>query len=692
MKKPLYLAPKRLQRILLRLQGYDINLVYRSGKNMELSDTLSRAYLQEEGRTPVEMEVESISVMHSLPVDSARLDDIRASVENNKNTENVSENLLSSNPAIQQIRSDDETASSDVELPMSDDVFQEEVEMEIETETETETEDEAIPQHRKVYFNDSNLRQEPKFIVFFTQLLALFNFCHTCKHDNPLVEVQENGTMAETTSTCANPKCGKTNKWFSQPNMPGTKIAAWNFLLSFSILVGGTSATKVLRVFRHMGLKCISLSTFFKHQREKLFPGIYNHWKKYQQGLIEKVKNHGDLVVAGNGRHDSMGHSAKYCAYTVFCCTVPFIIHFALVQRNEVGSSAAMEYHGFVRSIEYLLGCGLIMKTFVSDRHTAIAKHMREKLANLNHYFDIWHLKKVTKVLTKLAKLTGCELISEWIRPCTNHLFWSARTTQNRNGDVIWAKFSSFFSHVVNKHKNLKNPLFNKCAHEDEIQPRKWLDEDSVAYEKMVGALTNTRLMNGIKKASPVSQTSCLEGFHSVLNQFSPKMIGYSYPGMFCRHALAVIHFNENLNRKNGMKDGVDQVHVIYPKFKNGEAVVRDVKVEQTFNYVDEIYNTMADAIINKNELEKAMEDIKKETPLPMNTMLEKQPRNEAIEKKKARESMSIVDVPPTNPVPVVAASSKPAGTKTRKRPRCKDCNHLMQGHKDVKDCPRNKK
>jgi solute carrier family 8 (sodium/calcium exchanger) len=58
---------------------------------------------------------------------------------------------------------------------------------------------------------------------------------------------------------------------------------------------------------------------------------------------------------------------------------------------------------------------------------------------------------------------------------------------------------------------------------------------DSIPYEKMVAALTNTKLMNGIKKASPIGQTSCLEGFHSVLNQFAPKMIGYSYPGMFCR-------------------------------------------------------------------------------------------------------------------------------------------------------------
>ncbi len=47
---------------------------------------------------------------------------------------------------------------------------------------------------------------------------------------------------------------------------------------------------------------------------------------------------------------------------------------------------------------------------------------------------------------------------------------------------------------------------------------------DSELYVKVTAALTNTRLVKGIKKASPLDQTSWYEGFHSVLNQFAPKM------------------------------------------------------------------------------------------------------------------------------------------------------------------------
>ena len=61
---------------------------------------------------------------------------------------------------------------------------------------------------------------------------------------------------------------------------------------------------------------------------------------------------------------------------------------------------------------------------------------------------------------------------------------------------------------------------------------------DSIAYEKIYSSLINKRLVKGIKQASPIEKTSCLEGFHSELNQFSPKMIGYTYIGMFCRYVL----------------------------------------------------------------------------------------------------------------------------------------------------------
>ena len=62
-----------------------------------------------------------------------------------------------------------------------------------------------------------------------------------------------------------------------------------------------------------------------------------------------------------------------------------------------------------------------------------------------------------------------------------------------------------------------------------------WFIIDSPVYEKVHAALANSRLISGIKQASPLSQTSFLEGFNAVLNHFCPKMIAYSFAGIFCR-------------------------------------------------------------------------------------------------------------------------------------------------------------
>lgn len=93
----------------------------------------------------------------------------------------------------------------------------------------------------------------------------------------------------------------------------------------------------------------------------------------------------------------------------------------------------------------------------------------------LKIFFPWLILPAIRKSLTKFSKESGCEIIKEWIQPCLNHLHWSAISTTCGTGRIIWSKFNSFKSHIVNKHENLDDPLFDKCAHNPNIQPRKWL-------------------------------------------------------------------------------------------------------------------------------------------------------------------------------------------------------------------------
>ncbi|CAL9687239.1 unnamed protein product [Knipowitschia caucasica] len=76
LKKPIHTAPARLQRMLLRLQAYDITLIYKKGKHMYLADTLSRAptkTVSQAHSASSTYEVMSVSF-----ISTARLEELRA--------------------------------------------------------------------------------------------------------------------------------------------------------------------------------------------------------------------------------------------------------------------------------------------------------------------------------------------------------------------------------------------------------------------------------------------------------------------------------------------------------------------------------------------------------------------------------------------------------------------------------------
>lgn len=71
------------------------------------------------------------------------------------------------------------------------------------------------------------------------------------------------------------------------------------------------------------------------------------------------------------------------------------------------------------------------------------------------------------------------------------------------------------------------------------------------------------------------------------------------YKVIFCRYIFVVVYFNLNLQREVWCcnVDGIEQIKVIYFKFKNGEVIVRNVRILQDFgnilfrNYQGQIYS-----------------------------------------------------------------------------------------------------
>ena len=91
----------------------------------------------------------------------------------------------------------------------------------------------------------------------------------------------------------------------------------------------------ILRVFKNMGLLGYNEVTYYYHQRHFLFLSIKLYMRAYQKNILESLKGK-EVVLAGDKRHDSMGHSAKYGTYTIFCSTIGLIIHLVVIQVKYI--------------------------------------------------------------------------------------------------------------------------------------------------------------------------------------------------------------------------------------------------------------------------------------------------------------------------------------------------------------------
>ena len=101
-KKPLASAPKRLQRLLLRLQQYDVDLKYKPGPQMYLADTLSRASLKNLDRSRAEEETETIHGVDFLPISDPQLQEIQTETAKDATLQNLKETIISGWPAKKQ--------------------------------------------------------------------------------------------------------------------------------------------------------------------------------------------------------------------------------------------------------------------------------------------------------------------------------------------------------------------------------------------------------------------------------------------------------------------------------------------------------------------------------------------------------------------------------------------------------------
>jgi len=75
----------------------------------------------------------------------------------------------------------------------------------------------------------------------------------------------------------------------------------------------------------------------------------------------------------------------------------------------------------------------------------------------------------VKKKLLKVAKYKDCEVVGEWIKSITNHMYWCAAKSPGGDGKEMAIRWKSLIDHLCDQHEN--------CYHTQDLGDRrkKWL-------------------------------------------------------------------------------------------------------------------------------------------------------------------------------------------------------------------------
>lgn len=160
-------------------------------------------------------------------------------------------------------------------------------------------------------------------------------------------------------------------RWASQPTCDN--LRAGNLLLASCILLSGNSFTKVGLLFKFLNLQYFSSSLFYQYQKLFVAPAVDDYWKAMQRELWQERAGK-EVILSGDGRNDSPGHSAQYCTYTLADMETKTILHLEIVDVREVEGrkSANMERIGFERGMDTLMATDMEIKEVVTNGHAEI--------------------------------------------------------------------------------------------------------------------------------------------------------------------------------------------------------------------------------------------------------------------------------------------------------------------------------
>ncbi|XP_059912256.1 uncharacterized protein LOC132461222 [Gadus macrocephalus] len=367
-------------------------------------------------------------------------------------------------------------------------------------------------------------------------------------------------------------------------------MQAGDFLLSSNILLSGNNYAKVALLLKFMNIRMVNPTTHYTIQDTYCVDTIKEYWEEKRSEAISRLQGK-DVVLLGDGRNDSPGHSAQYCSYTTMELDSKEIVYVATIDKRQTNwNSNIMEKEGFIQTVEKLTHEIKVVE-FCTDAHVQIGALLnpdkgRYKELRIHHSLDIWHgAKNLSKKIAIAGKLKGQSILLHWLRDVVNHFWWCCKTADTFQ--QFLALWIGVLHHVCNHH----TWETGSCQHDhlEYTHEKQWIERDSHSHKALVNIVLNKRWQKDVHKYLRFRSTAHLESFQNHILMYASKRQAFTPRGYDSRVLLAALDYNFHHKRQTyRTAEGQQVLRKKYNKNARRYSLYA-LKCEKSYDYIPEL-------------------------------------------------------------------------------------------------------
>lgn len=274
------------------------------------------------------------------------------------------------------------------------------------------------------------------------------------------------------------------------------------------------------------------------------------------QSCVEEVQalpeysTKGEWVIT-DARHDSTAN-AYHTTVPCLSGSTHKIIGISTISRVDHATAQTRELACTKVVLPQVIGRGLRVVEVAHDIQAQVSKYVKETLGLVNSY-DTWHgTKNVAREMKKITEGPKKERGKKWFpqlvdkrRSVKIHLYWAMKNCGD-SPSKLQELILNIPCHYQGQHS--KCPATSPC-HTPAYTPSKIKLDNDKAIESLCQQLKSTYIYRSAEDFCRCRDTYMVESFNHQLLTYLPKRIHFSTVTFKMRMNLAVLDWNENVNR-----------------------------------------------------------------------------------------------------------------------------------------------